>query len=344
MVNHIIASACPSVNRKFTSPPPPRVSDLERAATMSQPSSSRLSPLLRRRGSKASIAASDTTYHSFHDLDMELREPESPPQPGNRAALDAGGVSDPSSSASSMPSSADMRRQDSGYESLPPRTSHSHSRRRRTSTASAGSRSNANAAGSKPSRSRPSVRRSAKSASQAHQLPRGSGQSLYLTRSHNYHNHHRQNLPQPPPAFFQFPSPDPSDVALATRRPSDVNDHGHDHHYDDLDLVAPPTPGMPPQTTHYWTSDRTRRLEYAAIDAASRGVKGWFMRHLVPDCFVARESRLVGFDDDGGSVRRYRLDLDEDAEEGPGAEKAGSSGDGRKGWPWSRKADASETY
>jgi len=83
----------------------------------------------------------------------------------------------------------------------------------------------------------------------------------------------------------------------------------------------------PPQTTHYWTSDRTRRLEYAAIDAASRGVRGWVMRHVVPDCFVPKSKRRVGFEDDRGSVVRYRLELEEIEE---GAEKRDRKR--RKGW------------
>lgn len=65
----------------------------------------------------------------------------------------------------------------------------------------------------------------------------------------------------------------------------------------------------PPQTTHYWMSDQTRRLEYAAIDAASRGFKGWVMKR-VPNCFVPKENRRLTFDDDTGSVRRYRLELE----------------------------------
>ena len=59
-------------------------------------------------------------------------------------------------------------------------------------------------------------------------------------------------------------------------------------------------------------SDQTRRLEYAAIDAASRGIKGWVMKHVVPDCFVPKENRRLTFDDDTGSVRRYRLELELD--------------------------------
>jgi hypothetical protein len=94
-----------------------------------------------------------------------------------------------------------------------------------------------------------------------------------------------------------------------------------------------PTYPLPPQTTHYWTSDRTRRLEYAAIDAASKGVRGWVVRHVVPDCFIPQSKRRVGFEDDRGSVVRYRLDLDTEES----AEKDESSRTrGWKGW-WSRR-------
>lgn len=114
--------------------------------------------------------------------------------------------------------------------------------------------------------------------------------------------------------------------------------------------ATPTATSPPPQTTHYWTSDRTRRLEYAAIDAASRGVRGWVLRHVVPDCFVSSESgrrRHLGFDDDGGSVRRYRLDLEIECPEdavppSPVGEKprgfrarSGRGGGGRSGW-WAR--------
>jgi len=92
---------------------------------------------------------------------------------------------------------------------------------------------------------------------------------------------------------------------------------------------------LPPQTTHYWTSDRTRRLEYAAIDAASKGVRGWVMRHVVPDCFVPPSKRRVGFEDDRGSVVRYRLELDT---EESGVEKAESVRTrGWRGWWFSMR-------
>lgn len=111
---------------------------------------------------------------------------------------------------------------------------------------------------------------------------------------------------------------------------------------EDVENLPPP---LPPQPTHYWTSDRTRRLEYAAIDAATRGVKGWVMRNLVPECFVPKENRHVSFDDDTGSVRRYRLDLEEDEDDEACQEdekkhkknnnnNCNSEGRRRKGWFW----------
>jgi len=77
------------------------------------------------------------------------------------------------------------------------------------------------------------------------------------------------------------------------------------------------TPSQPPPATvHYWTSEETRRLEYAAIDAASRGIRGFFTR-LVPDCILPASHRRTKFHDDGadsdaGSVRRYRLSFPEE--------------------------------
>jgi hypothetical protein len=85
-----------------------------------------------------------------------------------------------------------------------------------------------------------------------------------------------------------------------------------------------PSACLPPQTTHYWTSDQTRRLEYAAIDAASKGVKGWIRRNLIPDCFAGKD-RHVAFDDDTGSVRRYRLDLEDEQDEKSASGCAASS-------------------
>ncbi|RKF73252.1 hypothetical protein GcM1_245151 [Golovinomyces cichoracearum] len=79
-----------------------------------------------------------------------------------------------------------------------------------------------------------------------------------------------------------------------------------------------------PSTIHYWTSDNTRRLEYAAIDAASSGVRGFLFR-LVPDCILPAQTRRTRFfGHDGvkgqkeGSVRRYRLTLPDETEQDGG--------------------------
>lgn len=79
-------------------------------------------------------------------------------------------------------------------------------------------------------------------------------------------------------------------------------------------------PPFPP-TINYWTSDDSRRLEYAAIDAASKGVRGFLVR-IVPDFILPpqiRRTKFWGHESDGkqreGSVRRYRLALPEDSNE-----------------------------
>lgn len=249
---------------------------------------------------RSSFGSSDTTYHSFHDI--ELFEPASPPRHAEPAPIKA---SRNTQTKHEQPvkerrtsNGMRMQRQDSGYESIAsPRTSTSHFRpaaARRPSNAS----SNGPGSSSRP-RTRPSIHRSAKTHPQY--AARTSNQSLHLVRV---------NPPSQQFTYFQFPSPDA--IELAEAAPED-----------------PPAPPLPPQPTHYWTSDRTRRLEYAAIDAATRGVKGWVMRNLVPECFVPKENRHVSFDDDTGSVRRYRLDLEDDHEE-----RMPSSDEGRrrKGW------------
>jgi hypothetical protein len=108
-------------------------------------------------------------------------------------------------------------------------------------------------------------------------------------------------------------------------------------------LLDPPTStysSTPPQrpslhlpTTLSWTSDATRRLEYAKIDRAHSGLRGFCRRFLPKSCFGApsrrnfwneradyrsREGREGGYDDDvddddddADSVRRYRLELPE---------------------------------
>ncbi|KAK1624764.1 hypothetical protein BDP81DRAFT_464490 [Colletotrichum phormii] len=317
---------------------------------------SRLSPfpsnMIFRTESRASVAASDTTYYtcayqSFHDV--ELYAPSSPPSKTPVPAPTSAPIRAPAPAPSHYhhfpphplqqhkdkePEPAEMRRQDSGYESLPPRSSFSNPRR--TSTASS-SQSSSNpgtaSAGAAPrSRGRPTVRRAAKTSPYPATTARTSGSSLY---------HPQRPHAQPQATFFHFPA-HPTDVELAARRPSrrgggddfeldqrqlllsSPGSHSHPPQQRDSQECTELAPPLPPQATHYWTSDRTRRLEYAAIDAARTGVKGWMKRHLVPDCFVPKEKH-VAFDDDTGSVRRYRLELDEDmpCEKGCGGRKRG---------------------
>ncbi|KAF5553390.1 hypothetical protein FMEXI_2524 [Fusarium mexicanum] len=298
--------------------------------------------------------ASGTTYHSF--ADTELFEPMSPPRPPvthdttslqhlehlqhelQRQQREA-----PSSKdwvRERRPGTAKMQRQDSGYESnTPRRTSTSNTsyggstinnahllvgRRPSNGSSKDGSGSGSGSSNGSGVRSRfrdrrPSLRRAAKT--HPVQPTRTSNQSLHLVRTAT-----ATSPPNQSAAFFHFPSPDP--IQLADTVP-------------DRRVQPTPIPSPPPQTTHYWTSDRTRRLEYAAIDAATRGVKGWVLRHLVPDCFVSCENKHVSFDDDSGSVRRYRLELEDDH-----AEKAGGKCvRRRKGWKFwrRRKVDAQPT-
>ncbi|KAI1267946.1 hypothetical protein F5Y18DRAFT_274994 [Xylariaceae sp. FL1019] len=239
---------------------------------------SHLSPsstTLHRSQSSASIAGSDTTYHSFYEAD-----------PVKSAS--------PSTTVTTLrlPSRNDepfdpkrMSRHDSGYESILPgsRSSiSSHSPPRRNSLAPNGVSSQIR------QYKRPIVHRTVKSMPVS-QPGRLSGQSLHLTMSQKQQIQHD--------SYFHFP-------------PLEASRSCSDHATVTVKELEPPQHPPPPATTHYWTSDHTRQLEYAAIDASCRGVKGWIMKHVVPDCFIPKESRRVTFDDDTGSVRRYRLELD----------------------------------
>ena len=307
-----------------------------------------------------SLATSDTTYHSFNDI--ELFEPASPPRrkksTSSKASASSSSASssrrkqESSSSATTTttvhrhrrsarsadeddrpPTAYQMKRQDSGYESYTstPRASMSQSRPmppRRTSTSNVQGHFSSSSTASK-SRTRPSTRRSMKPYNhhQPQQVVANSHASLYVVRS--------PAAQQSPPAstatamesvssYFQFPSPDPLDIQHpdAAGSSRQLQHAATDPVHDEQQELHP----LPPQTTHYWTSDRTRRLEYAAIDAASRGVKGWIRRNLLPDCFVSQHDQHVAFDDDTGSVRRYRLELEDDILPSP----AVSAADGEK--------------
>ncbi|SPO05453.1 uncharacterized protein DNG_08140 [Cephalotrichum gorgonifer] len=191
-----------------------------------------------------------------------------------------------------------MQRQDSGYESLSSAKS---------TTAAPHERKNSTDSGYYPpsssktqSRSSTAAPRSSQQPSATKQTPRvGNGLSLYP----------KQTTPPTTTTLFQFPEPD-----IAVAEPAE-------------DQML-----MPPPSTHYWTSDHTRRMEYAAIDAARRGVRAWAKRNLVPNCLVPKDGGHLDFDDDTGSVRRYRLEL-EDTKGG-----APRAGERRRGWfSWMKK-------
>ena len=62
-------------------------------------------------------------------------------------------------------------------------------------------------------------------------------------------------------------------------------------------------------------------------------MRGWLRRYLVPGCLAPKDGGHLDFDDDSGSVRRYRLDLEEvDVGEGRGGWFLGG-GDGEWGFP-----------
>lgn len=290
---------------------------------------SHLSHLIDRPDSRVSLARSDTTYHSFQDID--LFEPEVPPQPSPAAPIVRPGPLSPSSEKEEN-LAREMRRQDSGYESIARQDSQS-SRRRTSST-------------SLPNSARP--RRGKRSGhhreARAHRPRNGRHSAPPPGSSRPLSQQSQQQI-----TYFHFPHFTSSDPTLGGEAELALDPHGLNAH----DLAPGPRPDYalalsseerpaaayhppPPQTTHYWTSDRTRRLEYAAIDAASKGIRGWVMRHVVPDCFVPESKRRLGFEDDRGSVVRYRLDLDAEETTSTAGEKAesvrSSSRGGWRGW------------
>lgn len=274
------------------------------------------------------MSTSDATYHSFHDI--ELFAPATPPkvkptETREKQVADVTVRTKETRRPDDMPSANPMTRQDSGYESIQPRLSTSSTPtsngKRRVSNASSASSSQPLAqtgtrTPSRPSSSRagrPTIRRAGKTSPYPVRSSAGQVQALYTSRAQPFAlscNRHQSTHS----GFFHFPV-HPTDLEMEATTPSSKAKGAPSAHHKAVD-VEPESPAtqeqMPPQSTHYWTSDRTRRLEYAAIDAAHRGLKGWVRRHLVPGCFLPKEKGHVAFDDDTGSVRRYRLELDEE--------------------------------
>ncbi|KAL6815922.1 hypothetical protein GGI42DRAFT_119784 [Trichoderma sp. SZMC 28013] len=218
---------------------------------------------------------SDISYHSFRDA--ELVDPLSSPPSTSRGRQPTRSPRSSRSPREQSPTITKVQRKDSGYEShtSSPRTSATYIRPKPSRRTTGLSTYGTSSTQSLRSRIRPPIHRPATSQTSV----------SYQLRTVEAANQL---------SYYQFQAPDLEEVTETSQEAQ--------------------TTVLPPQTTHYWTSDRTRRLEYAAIDAASKGVKGWFRRNLLPDCFASK-GRHVAFDDDTGSVRRYRLDLEDDQEE-----------------------------
>jgi hypothetical protein len=69
-----------------------------------------------------------------------------------------------------------------------------------------------------------------------------------------------------------------------------------------------------PATIMHWTSDETRRKEYAKIDMASKGIRGLLSRLFPRLAMKSKRSRFYDEKDGSraGSIRRYRLNFDDD--------------------------------
>ncbi|CZR66284.1 uncharacterized protein PAC_16185 [Phialocephala subalpina] len=271
---------------------------------------SHLSPLntsWHNRSMSSMSATSDTaTFHSAHAHLSSTSQMELRPLTSNQTPVSPLRPASPVKPlASPKLESIKMDRQDSGYSDSPQspsssrRTSLASSTRRATSP-SKNKRKATN--GSTHSTSRPSTKRNSRSSAQIRTSTSGTRPSMQQRHTTPFvHTQHPSQSQQY--QFFHFPT-------LSDPEPQP-------------DTISPPPP---PATVQYWTSDSTRRLEYAAIDAASKGVRGFFIK-LVPDCILPANSRRTKFhcddaDSDAGSVRRYRLAL-------PAEEKGGCSSSAR---------------
>ncbi|KAL1835864.1 hypothetical protein VTJ49DRAFT_5965 [Mycothermus thermophilus] len=281
-----------------------------------------------RPNSRVSLARSDTTYHSFQE-DSDIHEPQVPSSQQQPSVCPRPASAIPEEEP--RPSATEMRRQDSGYESMAPRNSTSSHHQKSASESSPSLSSS-----TRKRRTRPAAKRSSYSGPVAY-------------RPRNYP--HRTSVSPPPGSpslstqshqpvtYFHFPHFTSSDPALVEPEPPspvgglhDTKDFATASVFTLQPRSESPAYPLPPQTTHYWTSDSTRRLEYAAIDAASKGVKGWVIRHVLPDCFIPESKRRVGFEDDRGSVVRYRLSLEADESTAPEKNQSGRPAKGWRAW------------
>ncbi|KAL8887751.1 MAG: hypothetical protein Q9215_004725 [Flavoplaca cf. flavocitrina] len=150
--------------------------------------------------------------------------------------------------------------------------------------------------------------------------------NLNRTKSYNrpetinpYHFHRRcQSLFDPPSNHDVLPSSDPATPLNRIAHFSHAPDTAHDN----IPSLTQTPSLIIPQTTVDWTLPTTRRREYEKIEASTRGIRGLWRRFAPKRCH--KHSRLTFFNDDpekegnegdAGSVRRYRINLDEETEE-----------------------------
>lgn len=265
--------------------------------------------------SRSSLALSDTaTFHSAH-VELETSSPLNKVEMEHAIPIQKDMVGNTESASYAM------ERSDSGY--APGETT---SNRRSTSTSSSSRdptrkrvKSYTNSSNTKSPRTsssstrrereRPVPKRASRSSpstsSNIRTSRRPSLQSRYTT------DPNLNSTIRPHHQFFQFPTlgPSPADPSLLQTQQLQQEPE-----------EAPTPVPIPVQKPIYWTSPSSRRLEYAAIDACSHGVRGFFVK-LVPDCVLPKEFRSTWRsrfhhedDDDIRSVRRYRIEVDDDDE------------------------------
>ncbi|KAI4269398.1 MAG: hypothetical protein LQ337_007307 [Flavoplaca oasis] len=150
--------------------------------------------------------------------------------------------------------------------------------------------------------------------------------NLHRTKPYNrpetinpYHFHRRcQSLFDPSCNPGGSPSSKPATPLNSSVYISHAPDTTHD---DILTIMQAPSPTIPP-TTIDWTLPTTRRREYEKIEASTRGLRGLWRRFAPKRCH--KHSRLAFYDgdpekpeadSDAGSVRRYRINLDDETAE-----------------------------
>ncbi|RFU36204.1 hypothetical protein B7463_g28, partial [Scytalidium lignicola] len=208
-----------------------------------------------------------------------------------------------------------MSRQDSGFDAYAESTTSKDDRRSSSSTSSSRRRHSSKQPGLS--------KRSSRSSAQTHRPSAPRHPSFQSRRMASFcpSTASKASISQQQQQyqFFQFASliTPPSDPSSPTNPSSSILFPLSAAEPEPEPMPEPVLP-PPPATVNYWTSDSTRRLEYAAIDAASRGLRG-FITKLIPDCFLPENKRRPRFheegddeDSDAGSVRRYRLALPEE--------------------------------